>query len=124
MKLLRREDLVYRQLFGNSTGEVYSQSSLVSERLGSAQLSIHQDVIAPGKRSSAPHRHTKSEEVVFVVKGTATVVCGSLKYELPEGSWVLFAPADEENHVIENRTSEGIVTITFSRMSTEDQVRY
>lgn len=110
------------QLVSQKTGEAYSLSAVVSQILGSKQLFIHHDVIAPGSRSSGPHRHTTIEEVVYIIKGTATVVSGRNETIAEEGTLILFDPKDQDLHFLINRTNQNIETMTFSMSSDFDSV--
>lgn len=69
MKFLKLQNLNFQQLKSSAGDELYSLSALLSEALSLGQLLIHRDELAPGHRTSAPHRHTLVEEVVYVISG-------------------------------------------------------
>lgn len=119
--MVSKDQFNHTQLTSQKTGEHYSLSTAVSQLLGSRQLFIHHDIIAPGRKSSGAHRHTLIEEVVYVVKGAATVVEGKSEVVASEGSLVLFDPKDRETHFIINQTDRDIETITFSIASDFDK---
>lgn len=118
--MVSKDQFNHTQLTSQKTGELYSLSAVVSQLLGSRQLFIHHDIIAPGRKSSGSHRHTLIDEVVYVVKGAATVVEGKSEAVASEGSLVLFDPKDRETHFIINQTDRDIETITFSIASDFD----
>ncbi|MBK9324409.1 MAG: GNAT family N-acetyltransferase [Bdellovibrionaceae bacterium] len=122
MKIVSKDQFNHTQLTGQKTGEVYSLSAVVSQLLESKQLFVHHDIIAPGNKSSGPHRHTIIEEAVYIVKGTATVVEGKNEVVAEEGTLVLFDPKGKETHFLFNRTDQNVETITFSINSEFDSV--
>ena len=122
MKIVAKGQFNHTQLASQKTGEIYSLSEVVSQRLGSKQLFIHHDIIAPGNKSSGPHRHTIIEEAVYIVKGTATVVEGKIESVAAQGTVILFDPKDEEVHFLVNRTDQNVETMTFSINSDFDLV--
>lgn len=121
LKIVFKDQFNHTQLTSQKTGEVYSLSAVVSQLLGSNQLFIHHDIIESGRKSSGSHRHTLIEEVVYVAKGTATVIEGKNEVVAPEGSLILFDPKDRKTHFIVNQTDQNIETITFSMISDFDK---
>ena len=106
------------------SGETYSHGAEISCSLGASKLFIHRDVLEPSRASSAPHRHTENEEVVYVLKGRVTLVFGNQKHLLSEGMFVYFDPKDDEHHSIVNLSEQVAETLTFSSVSPQDQKRY
>ena len=121
MKILPKKQFSHIQLASQKTGEQYSLSGVVSSLLGSKQLFIHHDILEPGRKSSGPHRHTTIEEVVFVAKGTVTVVEGAKEELATEGTLVYFDPNDKVMHFLVNRGEQNTETITFSVNSEFDK---
>lgn len=122
LKIITKEDAAGAQLQSQRTNEIYSFSRAISEALGSKQLLIYRDTIAPGRNASGRHRHTLIEEVVYVSKGTATVRYGANDSVANEGSFILFEPKDRVTHTLANRTTEDIEILTFSIDRTFDSV--
>lgn len=120
MKVVSRKQFNHTQLSSQKTGEEYSLSEVVSQLLGSKQLFIHHDIIEPGRKSSGPHRHSLIEEVVYIVKGTATVVEGKNEVVASEGSLILFDSKDQDTHFLANHTNQNVETMTFSITSDFD----
>jgi uncharacterized cupin superfamily protein len=114
VKVIAKEQLNHVQLLSSKTNEYYSFSELVSKLLGSKQLFIHHNILKPGSRSSEPHRHTLIEEVVYIVKGNATVVEDQKEITINEGAFILFDPKEKGIHYLANRTNQNIETLTFS----------
>ncbi len=124
LKITKPSDFKHEQLKNQKTGELYSLSDLISQNIGSNQLFFHHDIIPPSLKSSGPHRHTIIEEVVYIIKGSVTVVTGDNQTVLNAGSVVYFDPNEKENHHIINHTDHNAETITFSISSEFDRVIY
>lgn len=124
LKIIKPSDFKYEQLKNQKTGELYSLSDLVSKNIGSNQLFFHHDIIPPNLKSSGSHRHTIIEEVVYITKGSITVVIGNNQTVLNAGSVVYFDPNEKENHHIINHTEQNAETLTFSISSEFDLVIY
>jgi uncharacterized cupin superfamily protein/ribosomal protein S18 acetylase RimI-like enzyme len=122
MKIVSKEQFNHKKLTSQKTGEVYSLSEVVSQLLGSKQLFVHHDIIEPGNKSSGPHRHTIIEEVIYVTKGSVTVIEGKNEMVASEGALILFDPNDKETHFLINQTDQNIETMTFSISSDFDSV--
>jgi uncharacterized cupin superfamily protein len=124
MKIVYKDQLDHVQLTSQKTAESYSLSAIVSDALDSKQVFIHHDIISPGRRSSAPHRHTLIEEIVYVSKGSVIVVSGEDEIHAPEGSFILFDPKDSVTHNLINKSGQDAETITFSVNSVFDEVSF
>jgi uncharacterized cupin superfamily protein len=86
--------------------EPYSKSAVLSELFGFQDLFVHHEILEPGKRASAPHRHTLREEMVFVLEGNPTAQVGDQTLQLKPGDFIGFPPSFEALHFIENRTGK------------------
>ncbi|MFN7730660.1 MAG: GNAT family N-acetyltransferase [Pirellula sp.] len=124
MRIIHKGNLEHKQLKSQKTGEVYSFSHVVSDFFGSEQVFLTHDKIAPHSRSSAPHRHSCIEEIVFVSKGNLTLTFGETRSTLEEGSFVFFDPIDTELHCLINETDLEAETITISTKRNDDVVIY
>jgi ribosomal-protein-alanine N-acetyltransferase len=122
MKIIHLHELEHRQLQSPPSGEFYSLSSLVSEQLGARQVFLVHDILEPGRKASNPHRHSRIEEVIYVLKGAPTLIHGGQKHPLSEGSFVFFDPIQKELHTLVNETPQGIETLTFSTERSGDTV--
>ena len=100
MRILKKEDFLHQQLQSKSTNEQYSLCYVISEALKSKQLFFHHDIIAPSKRSSAPHRHTHIEEVLYIIKENVTIIYNDQKQIVEKGSFILFDPIETNFHYL------------------------
>ncbi len=124
LKIIKPSDFKHEQLKNQKTSELYSLSDLISKNIGSNQLFFHHDIIPPNLKSSGSHRHTIIEEVVYIAKGSVTVVTDDNQTVLYAGSVVYFDPNEKENHYIINHTDQTAETLTFSISSEFDRVIY
>jgi ribosomal-protein-alanine N-acetyltransferase len=104
------------------TGETYSLSKEISRYFGARQVSVTQERISPGHRSSSPHRHSHLEELVIVCRGTINLHSGVEIHPLSEGSCVFFPPEDEALHHFSNGTEEEVELLVISGPRDRDQV--
>ncbi len=72
---------------------------LISEHtVGAKQISMGTNVSEPG--SGIPiHKHTDSEEAMFVIEGTGKLICGNEEYDLRPGT-ALFSPLGVDHQII------------------------
>lgn len=124
LMIIKPSDFKHEQLKNQKTGDLYSLSDLISKNIGSNQLFFHHDIIPPSLKSSGPHRHSIVEEVVYIIKGSVTVVTGDNQTVLNAGSIIYFDPNEKENHHIINHTDQAAETLTFSISSEFDRVIY
>lgn len=119
---LRPRDVIHQQLTSSRTGEVFSQSAVLSKLLGLRNLFIHHDVIAPGHRTSGTHFHTQREEVVYVVKGTLRARIGEREFDAHPGELIAFPPGALHAHHVMNVGSEDAEVLVFSTNEPNDRV--
>jgi uncharacterized cupin superfamily protein len=115
------KELSHRELSSKKTGEKYSLSASLSERFGFQDLFIHHEVIPPGRRASAPHRHTHREEMIVVLEGAPTAHVGNEARILKPGDLVGFKPEDERLHFVENKTSAEVRVLVVASNPQQDQ---
>jgi mannose-6-phosphate isomerase-like protein (cupin superfamily) len=72
---------------------------LISQHtVGATQISMGVNVSEPG--SGIPiHKHTDSEEAMFVIEGTGKLICGEDEYDLYPGT-ALFSPLGVDHQII------------------------
>lgn len=78
----------------------------VSPATGSTDLSFWTTEIPPGSKILV-HRHDRTEEILFVHKGSGTVLVGDERINVAEGS-TIYVPRGT-NHGLENESDDNIV---------------
>lgn len=105
------------------TGELLGD---VAELGGGAlrRLRAHHEILAPGRRSSSPHRHTTRDELVIVLRGRPSAWIEGELVELPEGTVVSFGAGSSARHAIVNAGSEDAKILVVSNEDGSDEVLY
>ena len=80
---------------------------------------LHNDPMQPGAVSHADTRgHThKWEHVVYMLEGTATLVCGGKDYTVSQGDAILVPP--NEHHQWKNDSRSPVVRVTYNPVASE-----
>src|SRR4051794_28693826 len=100
MNIHRRSENAHRRLQSKKSGEEYSFSASLTDALQSKDFFIHHEILPSGCRSSAPHFHRETEELVYVLRGSPTAVEGEVKIQLNTGDSVSFAAESERLHYL------------------------
>lgn len=79
--------------------------------------------LAPGGLSALHHRHSRQDEFVYVLAGTATLVTDDGEHAMPAGTCVGF-PAGGTAHHFENRSDRDVVYLELGDRSAGDAVEY
>ncbi len=95
------------ELLTDSQGR--TTSITVSPATGSTDLSFWTTELPPGSNIRV-HRHDRTEEILFVHKGSGTVLVGDERINVQEGS-TIYIPRGT-NHGLENE-SDGDIVIAF-----------
>lgn len=96
---------------------------LVQELCGELKLlRVHFETLPPGRRASRGHYHTRREECVLILSGTATLRWGGGRTTLSANQLVSL-PAGPPTHQIVNEGSEPATMLVFSA-NVADEVVY
>lgn len=109
-------------LASKKSGERFSLSAVLSERLGVRGLFIHHDILAPGHRASGTHFHTRREEVVYVLQGTLRARIGEREVDLQAGELLAFPPGEENAHHLYNVGNSDAEFLVFATNEADDTV--
>ena len=101
-------DLQHEQLISSKSGEIYSRSAILTALFSYRKIFVHHEILSPGKRASAPHRHKLQEEMIFILEGFPTAYLGNQTQQLKPGDFIGFKPGSEELHFIENTTDQDV----------------
>lgn len=103
MKVQRAHGRPYTQLLSAKSNEEYSESATLEK---GEDFFIHQERLAPGKKSSALHFHPDSDECIYVLKGTLFAIKGEEILPLRAGDFLKFSKDEHIPHALENRSQE------------------
>ena len=124
MKIMKKEELDYKQLTSDKSNERYSLSAVISEGLGSKDIFIHQEILRPGRRASAPHFHRESEEFIYVLEGDVVAWEAGEEIDLSTGDTLFFEPNSGKLHYLENRSEEEVVLLVIKKKLPVSDVVY
>ena len=80
--------------------------------------------LVPGGISALRHTHTKQDELVYVLQGTATLVTDAGRTRLEPGMCAGFRAGDPDAHQLVNETSEDVVYLEIGDRSPGDAAAY
>lgn len=121
MDVFNISDLEHQQL-SSSSGEIFSKSAILTELFSYRKIFVHHEILSPGKRASAPHRHTAQEEMIFVLDGFPTAHLGNQAQQLKPGDMIGFKPDSQELHFIENTTNQDVRLLVICSNEEDDQI--
>ncbi len=98
------------ELLSDSRGRTTSVT--VSPQTGSTDLSFWTTEIPPGSNITV-HRHDRTEEILFVHKGSGTVLLGDERINVQEGS-TIYVPRGTY-HGLENESDDDIIIAFVSK---------
>lgn len=87
-------------------------------------LGVNIVTLAPGERSSQRHWHSGSDEFVFILQGTATVIDDNGPAELSNGDMALWPAGAENAHHILNRGDVPLRYLCAGTNPDHETVRY
>lgn len=125
-----RADRVPEQSKQSSYPEPYA--SLVRgrtrRRLGDyfqlSNFGVNLTELAPGSMSALKHRHSRQDELVYVLAGTPTLIDGDSEYTMKPGDCVGFRAGRGSGHHLVNRTDEPVTYLEIGDRTPDDEVTY
>ncbi len=90
---------------------------------GITKFGVNLTELEPGAQSALLHRHSKQEELIFVLSGHPTLVLENEEIQLSPGMCAGFIPAGEAHQIV-NRTSEKVAFIEVGDRESGDIVTY
>jgi len=87
------------------TGEDYSLVSVISEAFLADEIFLSHEIIRPNTRSSAPHFHTETDEIIYVLGGTLKAIEGDSEVVVNEGDSILFERQSGLHHFLRNESA-------------------
>ena len=91
---------------------------------GGRQISISNEILAPGRQANPLHYHMLEEEHVFVLEGALTVRLGDKAYVLEAGHYVCFPAGQKVGHALVNRSAAPCRYIVLGNPQPHDVIVY
>jgi uncharacterized cupin superfamily protein len=89
-----------------------------------ANFGVNLTELAPGAVSALFHHHSKQDEFVYVLAGTATLILGNREYELSAGQCCGFKAASGVGHQLINRSHAPVQYLEVGDRSADDSAVY
>ncbi|HEV2628087.1 MAG TPA: cupin domain-containing protein [Pseudolabrys sp.] len=95
----------------------------LGDLFGLKNFGVNLTRLAPGGESALLHRHSKQDELVFILEGTPTLVTDRGEVQLTPGMCAGF-PAAGLAHQLVNRTGEDVVYLEIGDRTPGDEATY
>ncbi len=123
MKLQKKSERHHRQLKSQKTGEEYSLSNVISDAFSCDDMFLSHEIIRPNSRSSAPHFHADTNEIIYVLSGRLKAVEGDAGVTVEEGDSLLFERGSGIGHYLKNEsTVDAHVLVVRRKLEVNDVV--
>ena len=123
MKIQRKSDRQHRQLQSQKTGEEFSLSSVISDALHVDDNFLSHEIIRPKSRSSSPHYHTDTDEIIYVLTGELIAVEGHSETVIGEGDSISFERQSGLLHFIKNDSAaEAHLLVIRKKLESSDAI--
>lgn len=96
----------------------------LGDALGLTNFGVNLVCLRPGAASALRHWHTRQDEFVYVLSGTATLVTESGEQSLEAGMMAGFPKGRPDGHCLVNRGREDVVYLEIGDRSPGDAVTY
>lgn len=100
------------------------EKRVLGDLFGLKNFGVNRTVLMPGAQSALRHGHSKQDELVFVLSGTATLVTEAGETTLGEGMCAGFRAGSGDAHHLINRSNEPVVYLEIGDRTAGDSVVY
>lgn len=90
---------------------------------GLTRFGVNLTTLAPGGQSSLHHRHSRQDELIYVLAGEPTLITDSGEVQLHPGMCAGF-PAQGTAHHLENRSDHAALILEIGDRTSDDVVEY
>ncbi len=80
--------------------------------------------LLPGAMSSLKHHHLIQDEFIYILSGTATLICGDTEFKLTQGECFGFKSGNETPHQLINKSTSLVTYLEVGDRNSGDQVIY
>jgi uncharacterized cupin superfamily protein len=89
-----------------------------------SNFGVNLTTLAPGGSSALRHAHTKQDEFVYIISGTATLHTDADKVRLTPGMCAGFKSGTGDGHCLINETQEDVVFLEIGDRTPGDEASY
>ncbi|MDD4297564.1 MAG: cupin domain-containing protein [Ruminiclostridium sp.] len=91
---------------------------------GEGKLTVTFYTLQPGKNNYPYHQHTGTEEVFYIISGTATLKTPKGDEIVAEGDVIVMPPNENGAHMLTNHSAEPLVYLDVHTISSPDVILY
>lgn len=91
---------------------------------GEGKLTVTFYTLQPGKSNYPYHQHTGTEEVFYIISGTATLKTPKGDVIVSEGDVINMPPNENGAHMLTNHSTEPLVYLDVHTLSSPDVIIY
>ena len=124
MKYIKKEQYKHELLKSSKTKEKYSFSADLSNVIGSNDFFVHHEILPPASKSSAPHFHMETDEIIYILKGNLVAYEGLEEIELGPGDCICFSAKSAQLHFLLNKTESDAEMLVVSKKLKSPDVIY
>ncbi|MGE3610383.1 MAG: cupin domain-containing protein [Bacteriovoracaceae bacterium] len=95
----------------------------LGDQFGLKKFGVNLTIIKPGKQSALMHRHSVSEEFIFVISGELVLVTENGEFKICAGECVGFRPNDYA-HMLVNKSDEDAHYLEIGDREAGDSAEY
>jgi uncharacterized cupin superfamily protein len=95
----------------------------LGELFGLTNFGVNHTTLEPGAVTTLHHRHSRQDELVYVLAGHPTLYIGRMSAVLAPGMVIGF-PHNSEAHHVKNETAASVVLLEVGDRSAGDEVEY
>ena len=99
------------------------QKRALGDVFGLTNFGVNQTTLAPGGETALLHRHSKQDELVYILEGEATLVTDDGEAVLRPGMCAGF-PAKGRAHQLVNRSDADVIYLEIGDRSAGDEATY
>ena len=100
------------------------EKQTLGDLFGLTNFGVNRTTIRPGGTSALRHWHTKQDEFVYIVSGTATLVTDEGETSMPAGTCMGFKAGTANGHMLANRGDVDMVYLEIGDRTPGDAVTY
>jgi uncharacterized cupin superfamily protein len=96
----------------------------LGDRFGLTSFGVNLTTLKPGGRSALRHAHTRQDEFVYIVSGSATLVTNAGEATMTAGMCVGFKAGTGDAHHLVNRSTADVVYLEVGDREPGDSASY
>lgn len=96
----------------------------LGDPFGLTNFGVNLTRLAPGAESALRHRHSRQDELVYVMEGTPTLISDAGELTLAPGMCVGWKAGEPNAHHLVNRSDRDVLLLEVGDRSAGDQVEY